>query len=82
MALNFEFEICIKEFRLKFGISQEQLALKAGLSQGYVSKLESKDRTKSPTLNSVYRIAKVFKICPYRLIICSGSCDTCKLKYW
>ncbi|MCD3217450.1 helix-turn-helix domain-containing protein [Clostridium botulinum C] len=78
--LELKFELRIKEFRLFLGISQKNLARKAKLSQGYIAKLESKNRTKSPTLNTIYLIAQVFKVCPFDLVTCNGNCDTCKLK--
>lgn len=34
----------IRRLRLKFGLTQEELALKSGLSQGYINQLESGKR--------------------------------------
>lgn len=75
-----DFEIRIKKVRISIGITQRQLSIKAGLSQGYIAKLESPYRSKSPTLNTVLKIAKVLKVCPYSLVICNSDCDNCNLK--
>ncbi|KEI02887.1 helix-turn-helix transcriptional regulator [Clostridium botulinum C/D] len=79
--MEVRFELRIKEFRLKLRISQKQLARKAELSQGYIAKLEStRYWNKSPTLNTLIKIAKVFNVCPYKIVICNGNCNNCKLK--
>jgi transcriptional regulator with XRE-family HTH domain len=50
----------IRKFRLKTGITQEELALKSGLSQGYINQLESGKR--KYTQKSLELIAKALAI--------------------
>lgn len=50
----------IRKFRLKAGITQEELALKSGLSQGYINQLESGKR--KYTQKSLELIAKALAI--------------------
>ncbi|WP_039233367.1 helix-turn-helix domain-containing protein [Clostridium novyi] len=78
--MKLEFQLHIKEFRLKFGLSQKKLAVKAGLTQSYIAKLESNNREKSPTLNSMYAISKALNVCPYSIVTCKNNCDNCILK--
>lgn len=62
------FKLYIKHFRLKRGLTQQELADKTGLSQMYISYLERDNRKKSPTLNTVAKIAEALEICPFSLI--------------
>lgn len=78
---NFKFELQINKFRLQLGISQEQLSIKSGISQSYISKLESLDRIVSPTLTTLCSMGKAFGICPLRLIKCNIDCTVCPIKF-
>ncbi|MBN3421727.1 helix-turn-helix domain-containing protein [Clostridium botulinum] len=84
MELNFN--LLIKENRIRSGMTQKALAKKAGLSQGYIAKLESTNRTtnrgedSSPTLRCLFKIGKAVEKCPYILFICNGDCEICALK--
>lgn len=49
----------IKESRLNAGLSQEALALAAGVDRTYVSQLER--GVANPSLNILYRISKVLE---------------------
>lgn len=49
----------IKELRLEAGLSQEALALAAGVDRTYVSQLER--GVANPSLNILYRISKVLE---------------------
>jgi transcriptional regulator with XRE-family HTH domain len=80
----------IKEYRLKSRMTQKELAHKAGLTQSYIAALEKNDRTKSPTLNTIEKIAIALEICWLQLIGCDFvipcsngcSCDSCEKKFW
>ena len=50
----------IRKVRLRAGLTQEQLALRAGLSRNYISLLEL-DR-KSPTLKVLLRLCRVLRV--------------------
>ncbi|KOM89544.1 helix-turn-helix transcriptional regulator [Clostridium botulinum] len=69
-------KINLKEIRENKGISERQLSKITGISQGYISDLES--GKKSPTVRMLYRIANALEICPHYLlpvtIYCSNAC--------
>lgn len=48
------FSQCIRDFRHKAGIAQEDLAHAAGVDRGYMSKLERGKH--APTLDMIYRL--------------------------
>ena len=50
----------IRILRARVGISQENLALKAGVDRGYMGGLERERHT--PTLESIYRLLPVLEI--------------------
>lgn len=57
----------MKYLRRKEGISQDDLAVKSGISQSQIAKLEGKRYSHSPTIRTVVNLAKALKVCPYRL---------------
>ena len=57
----------IRRRRDELSLSQGRLALMAGVSQGYLSKLE-KGLVKSPRATSLYSLANVLSIDPQRLL--------------
>lgn len=57
----------MKYLRCKEGISQDDLAVKSGISQSQIAKLESKIYSHSPTIRTLVRLSKALNICPYRL---------------
>lgn len=61
----------IKELRLEAGLSQEALALAAGVDRTYVSQLER--GVANPSLNILYRISKVLEKDIQVLYLSSGS---------
>ncbi|OSA95733.1 UNVERIFIED_ORG: hypothetical protein B2H93_04745 [Clostridium botulinum] len=70
----------IEKIRIIKRMSQEDVALKSGYSQNYISLLEKgKLRKKSPTLRAIERIAYAMNCCVYDLID-GCSCDKCKSK--
>lgn len=56
----------IKIIRTRKGISQTNLARMAGISQSYLSELES--NKKSPTLRELCKIAEALKVHPGELV--------------
>jgi transcriptional regulator with XRE-family HTH domain len=51
----------IKEFRSKLGLTQEELAQKAGIPYATLSKIEN-DKVKNPTINTLIKIAQALEI--------------------
>ena len=49
----------VYELRLKNGLSQEQLAQKAKVSQPLIARLEKGDKNRIPTFETIYKILKV-----------------------
>lgn len=73
------YRIDIEDFRkIKF-MSQNKLAEKLNISQGYLSEIEHK--LKSPTLRMLYKIAEELDVCPRLLIKCTIECNECTKKY-
>lgn len=56
----------IKEVRISKNISQSELARLVGMSQGYLSALES--NKKSPTLRQLCKIAEILNVMPGELV--------------
>ena len=56
----------LREYRLKSTLSQEDLALEAGIDRTFVSLLERGKR--QPTLQTVFRLAKVLDVSPATLV--------------
>ena len=63
----------LKKKRQEKLLSQEKLSALTGLSQGYISQLES--GTKEPTIHTINKIAEILEICPLELLDC--SCEKC-----
>lgn len=57
----------LKDLRRKKKITQEELAELASLEYKYIQRLESK-KPSSPTLNTLQKLAKAFKITVLKLI--------------
>jgi transcriptional regulator with XRE-family HTH domain len=49
----------VSDLRCKAGISQQELAKKAGVSQPMVARLEKGDHRRIPTFDTIYKILKV-----------------------
>ena len=56
----------LRELRLARGLSQEALALEAGVDRTFVSQLERGIR--QPTLTTLWKLAGVLHIAPYELV--------------
>ncbi len=56
----------LRSCRIENGLSQEELAFRAGLHRTYISQLER--GMKSPSLETIGRIAKALKLTPSALI--------------
>jgi len=66
MAIRSVFAENLKRVRTQQGISQENLALKAGVERTYIGLLERKKN--SPTIDMVEKLAKVLKVRPDELL--------------
>ena len=62
MAIRSVFAENLKRIRAQRGISQETLALKAGVERAYIGLLERKKN--SPTIDMLEKLAKVLKVKP------------------
>jgi transcriptional regulator with XRE-family HTH domain len=56
----------LRELRSKKGISQEKLALDAGINRGYISLLERGLR--HPSLTFIFLIAKILELSPSEIV--------------
>lgn len=54
------FTVRLKALRIKRGMSQEALAKKAGISRGYLLRLEA--GRQDPSLSTLQKLAKAFKV--------------------
>lgn len=66
MAIRSVFAENLKRIRAQRKLSQESLALKAGVERTYIGLLER--RRNSPTIDMVERLAKVLKVRPDELL--------------
>lgn len=67
----------VKIYRKKKGLSQKQLASKAGLKQSYISKIET--NKKIPSIETLTSIAFILEVCPMILLnplICNKCSNT------
>jgi len=56
----------LAKFRIRKGLSQEELGFQAGVHRTYVSQIER--GLKSPTLNTIVRIARALNMTPGKLV--------------
>jgi transcriptional regulator with XRE-family HTH domain len=56
----------VRAIRIEIGISQEELAFRAGLKRSYLSDLER--GTRNPTVRALGRIADALEVPPSRLL--------------
>ena len=61
----------LKEMRVARGLSQLQLAKLSKVSYGYISELEN--GKKSPTIDTICRLAKALGCKPEELFSCEGD---------
>jgi transcriptional regulator with XRE-family HTH domain len=66
MHLRFVFSANLKGFRSERGLSQSDLALRAGLNRSYLSRLENGKN--DPRLEIVGKLAKVLGVTPAQLL--------------
>jgi transcriptional regulator with XRE-family HTH domain len=66
MAIRTVFADNLKRIRAQQGISQETLALKAGVERSYIGLLERKKS--SPTIDMLEKLGKVLKVKPDELL--------------
>ena len=62
------FKINLKKHRKLKGLTQQQLARKANITQQYIADLEKDIRIKSPTLDTIASLSIALEICPYSLV--------------
>ena len=65
-AISLDFGRVLRDTRVKADLSQEALALEAGIDRTFVSLLERGKR--QPTLDTVFRLAKVLGVTPATLV--------------
>ncbi|MCK9432473.1 MAG: helix-turn-helix transcriptional regulator [Candidatus Omnitrophica bacterium] len=65
--INIRFGKRLRELRKEQGLTQEALSEASGLDYKYIQRLEGKSPS-SPTLNSLKKLAKAFRISPSELI--------------
>jgi transcriptional regulator with XRE-family HTH domain len=71
MDLVQQFGVNVRSVRIAQGMSQEQLALDAGMKRSYVSDLERGQR--NPSVKALGRLAKALKIDPAELLRTDGA---------
>lgn len=72
----------IEKIRRKRHMTQEQLAIKTGISQSTISNME-KNSTDAVSLEKISKIANVLGVCPLTLFSCKCKdvCANCKKCY-
>lgn len=65
------FGTALREFRKKAGLTQEGLALEAGIERNYVSLIEL--GRNQPTITVIFKLAKALNIKPSKLISIAES---------
>jgi len=65
--INVRFGKRLKELRKKYKLTQEELSDASGLDYKYIQRLEGKEPS-SPTLTSLEKIAKAFKVSISKLL--------------
>lgn len=61
-----EFGATVRWYRGKFGLSQEELADRAGIHRTYIGGIERGER--NPTLTMIHRLAKALGVPSHRLL--------------
>ena len=56
------YKLKIKYYRIQHGLIQKQLAQLIGVKQSYISRLESINRTISPTLHVLEKLSDLFQV--------------------
>lgn len=74
MAINFTF----KNLRKMKRISQQNLAIRLGVSQAYLNQIENNTYKKSPTVELIDRIAQELGACFLDIIECNNNCEKCR----
>ncbi len=69
--LNKQIGLSIRKYRLKADLSQENLALSAGIYPAYLGRLERGE--KCPTIDTLYKISEALKISVCDLLVFNTS---------
>lgn len=56
-------------FRKKAGLTQEQLAERMGVATSFIGQIEAPNIVKAISLDTLFRIAKVLDVMPYKFLI-------------
>ena len=65
----------IRIVRAARGMTQKELANQAKLNSNYISMIESKNPTRTPSLEAIYSIAEVLQVPVYILVLLSSSTE-------
>ena len=69
----------IKELRDRRGLTQDELALLAGLSKSYISLLENGERGEKANLEMIHKVARALKVSSEELLMAGGYIKVSKL---
>ena len=59
----------IRTARLDQGLTQEQLAERMGVATSFIGQIEAPNIVKAISLDTLFRIAKVLDVMPYKFLI-------------
>lgn len=59
----------VSYFRKKAGLTQEQLAERMGVATSFIGQIEAPNIAKAISLDTLFRIAKVLDVMPYKFLI-------------
>ena len=59
----------VSYFRKKAGLTQEQLAERMGVATSFIGQIEAPNIVKAISLDTLFRIAKVLDVMPYKFLI-------------
>lgn len=65
------FGTAIRKLREQRGLSQEQLALEAGLDRSYAGGIERGER--NPSLANIFKLADALGVAPSQILACAES---------
>lgn len=57
----------LKKLRIARNTSQRELSRNTGISQGYLSKIEARDTSISPTIRFICKISAALEVSPYKV---------------
>ena len=69
MGIKKELGLKIKRMRTKLSLTQEELAEQTGLTPAFIGHLEAPNIQKALSLDSLFDIASVLQIAPYKFLM-------------